>query len=80
MMTTIHMNTVEHIGLRLLRGVERTLAGPRPRAPVRGRDELARMGLVIVDAKPGCDELSRFALRSVGEVTRKETGPFARDV
>jgi len=79
-MTTIHMNTVERIGLRLLRGSERTW-----RVHARGslsavRDELARLGLVTVDVKPGCDELSRFALWSVGEVTPKETCPFARDV
>jgi hypothetical protein len=80
MTTTIHMNTVERIGLRLLRGVERIWRVHVRGRPAAGRDELARLGLVTVDAKPGCDELSRFALRSVGEVRRKETCPFARDV
>jgi hypothetical protein len=79
-MTTIHMNTVERIGLRLLRGVERNWQVHVRGSPSAGRDELARLGLVTVDAKPDCDELSRFALRSVGEVTPKETCPFARDV
>jgi hypothetical protein len=80
MTTTIHMNTVERIGLRLLRGVERTWQVHVRGRPSAGRDELARLGLVAVDAEPGCDELSRFALRLVGEATRKEIGPFARDV
>jgi len=79
-MTTIHMNTVERIGLRQLRRLERTWRVHVRGCSSAGRDELARLGLVTVDAKPGCDELSRFALRSVGEATRKEIGPFARDV
>ena len=76
----LNMNIIERMGLRLLRSVERTWRVHVRGRPSAGRDELARLGLVTVDAKPGCDELSRFALRSVGEVTRKETGPFARDV
>ena len=79
-MTKIHMNTIERIGLRLIGGVERTWRAHIRGRRSAGRDELARLGLVTVDAKPGCDELSRFALRSVGEVRRKETCPFARDV
>ncbi len=40
-MTTIHMNTVERIGLGLLRGVERTwrvrVRGARPRGATNSR-------------------------------------------
>jgi hypothetical protein len=80
MTTTIHMNTAERIGLRLLRGKQRTWGYHVRGRPSAGRDELALLGFVAVDAKPGCDELSSFDLRSVEEITRKDTGPFARDV
>jgi hypothetical protein len=80
MATTTHMNTVEAMRLRVLRGVRRACRVPGPAVPAAGRDELARLGLLTVGERSGGDELSRLALRSVGEGVRNETGLFARDV
>jgi hypothetical protein len=58
----------------------RARVAPRAASPAHGREGLARLGLLTVDARAEGDELSRLALRSVGDRERVETGPFARDV